>query len=167
MIINNSNGNNEAGLIGRKEKIKNIKRDIKNQKIQFQKLHKQSAKLEKSIEKTKQDIVHLDSQVKDSSTNLAEIDQYLVQEGFQQSQFTGSISVAKKSIEENEQEIRSRVLLIDTLKSEIVKEEQILNKHAKEQTKKSAELIKIQSNRDQLHVCLVFVLLLQFLILKY
>jgi len=47
MIINNSNGNNEAGLIGRKEKIKNIKRDIKNQKIQFQKLHKQSAKLEK------------------------------------------------------------------------------------------------------------------------
>jgi len=42
MIINNSNGNNEAGLIGRKEKIKNIKRDIKNQKIQFQKLHKQS-----------------------------------------------------------------------------------------------------------------------------
>jgi len=41
--------------------------------------------------------------------------------------------------------------LIDTLKSEIVKEEQILNKHAKEQTKKSAELIKIQSNRDQLY----------------
>ena len=151
MIINNSNGNNEAGLIGRKEKIKNIKRDIKNQKIQFQKLHKQSAKLEKSIEKTKQDIVHLDSQVKDLSTNLAEIDQYLVQEGFQQSQFTESISVAKKSIKENEQEIRSQVLLIDTLKSEIVKEEQILNKHAKEQTKKSAELIKIQSNRDQLH----------------
>jgi len=151
MIINNSNGNNEAGLIGRKEKIKNIKRDIKNQKIQFQKLHKQSEKLEKSIEKTKQDIVHLDSQVKDLSTNLAEIDQYLVQEGFQQSQFTGSISVAKKSIKENEQEIRSQVLLIDTLKSEIIKEEQILNKHAKEQTKKSAELIKIQSNRDQLH----------------
>ena len=52
MIINNSNGNNEAGLIGRKEKIKNIKRDIKNQKIQFYKLHKQSTKLEKSIEKT-------------------------------------------------------------------------------------------------------------------
>ena len=151
MIINNSNGNNEAGLIGRKEKIKNIKRDINNQKIQFQKLHKQSTKLEKSIKKTKQDIVHLDSQVKDLSTNLAEIDQYLVQEGFQQSQFTGSISVAKKSIKENEQEIRSQVLLIDTLKSEIIKEEQILNKHAKEQTKKSAELIKIQSNRDQLH----------------
>jgi chromosome segregation protein len=151
MIINNSNGNNEAGLIGRKEKIKNIKRDIKNQKIQFQKLHKQSAKLEKSIEKTKQDIVHLDSQVKDLSTNLVEIDQYLVQEGFQQSQFTEAISVAKKSIKENEQEIRSQLLLIDTLKSEIVKEEQILNKHAKEQTKKSAELIKIQSNRDQFH----------------
>jgi len=151
MIINNSNGNNEAGLIGRKEKIKNIKRDINNQKIQFQKLHKQSTKLEKSIKKTKQDIVHLDSEVKDLSTNLAEIDQYLVQEGFQQSQFTESISVAKKSIKENEQEIRSQVLLIDTLKSEIVKKEQILNKHAKEQTKKSAELIKIQSNRDQLH----------------
>ncbi|MFL3044362.1 MAG: chromosome segregation protein SMC [Candidatus Neomarinimicrobiota bacterium] len=151
MIINNSNGNNEAGLIGRKEKIINIKRDIKNQKIQFQKLHKQSTKLEKSIEKTKQDIVHLDSQVKDLSTSQTEIDQYLVQEGFQQSQFTESISVAKKSIKENEQEIRSQVLLIDTLKSEIVKEEQILNKHAKEQTRKSAELIKIQSNRDQLH----------------
>ena len=151
MIINNSNGNNEAGLIGRKEKIKNIKRDIKNQNIQFQKLHKQSTKHEKSIEKTKQDIVHLDSQVKDLSTSLAGIDQYLVQEGFQQSQFTESISVAKKSIKENEQEIRSQVLLIDTLKSEIVKKEQILNKHAKEQTKKSAELIKIQSNRDQLH----------------
>ena len=151
MIINNSNGNNEAGLIGRKEKIINIKRDIKNQKIQFHKLHKQSTKLEKSIEKTKQDIVHLDSQVKDLSTSQTEIDQYLVQEGFQQSQFTESISVAKKSIKENEQEIRSQVLLIDTLKSEIVKEEQILNKHAKEQTRKSAELIKIQSNRDQLH----------------
>ena len=41
--------------------------------------------------------------------------------------------------------------MIDTLKSEIAKEEQILNKHAKEQTRKSAELIKIQSNRDQLH----------------
>ena len=151
MIINNSNGNNEAGLIGRKEKIINIKRDIKNQKIQFQKLHKQSTKLDKSIEKTKQDIVDLDSQVKDLSTSQTEIDQYLVQEGFQQSQFTESISVAKKSIKENEQEIRSQVLLIDTLKSEIVKEEQILNKHAKEQTRKSAELIKIQSNRDQLH----------------
>jgi chromosome segregation protein len=151
MIINNSNGNNEAGLIGRKEKIINIKRDIKNQKIQFHKLHKQSTKLEKSIEKTKQDIVHLDSQVKDLSTSQTEIDQYLVQEGFQQSQFTESISVAKKSIKENEQEIRSQVLLIDTLKSEIAKEEQILNKHAKEQTRKSAELIKIQSNRDQLH----------------
>ena len=151
MIINNSNGNNEAGLIGRKEKIINIKRDIKNQKIQFQKLHKQSTKLDKSIEKTKQDIVDLDSQVKDLSTSQTEIDQYLVQEGFQQSQFTESISVAKKSIKENEQEIRSQVLLIDTLKSEIVKEEKILNKHAKEQTRKSAELIKIQSNRDQLH----------------
>ena len=78
MIINNSNGNNEAGLIGRKEKIINIKRDIKNQKIQFQKLYKQSTKLEKSIEKTKQDIVHLDSQVKDLSTSLAEIDQYQI-----------------------------------------------------------------------------------------
>ena len=41
--------------------------------------------------------------------------------------------------------------MIDTLKTESVKEEQTLNKHAKEQTRKSAELIKIQSNRDQLH----------------
>ena len=151
MIINNSNGNYEAGLIGRKEKINNIKRDIKNQEIQFQKLHKQSTKLVKSIEKTKQDISHLDIQIKDLSINLTGIDQYLIKEGFQHRQFTESINVAKKSIKENEREIRSQLFLIDTLKSEIAKEEQILNKHAEEQAKKSAELIKLQSNRDQLH----------------
>ena len=79
MIINNSNGNNDSGLIGRKEKIKNIKLDIRNHKNQFQKLHKRSAKLEKSIEKTKLDIVSLDDQVNDLSTNLAEIDRNLIQ----------------------------------------------------------------------------------------
>ena len=151
MIINNSNGNNEAGLIGRKENIKIIKRDIINQKIQFQKLQMQSAKLEKYIEKAKQDSVHLDNQVEELSNGLAEIDGYLVREGFQQSQFTESIVAVKKLIKENEQEIRRQLLLIKTLKSELANEEQILNKHAKEQTKKSDDLIKFQSKRDQLH----------------
>ena len=151
MIINNSNGNNEAGLIGRKENIKIIKRDIINQKIQFQKLQMQSAKLEKYIEKAKQDSVHLDNQVEELSNGLAEIDGYLVREGFQQSQFTESIVAVKKLIKENEQEIRRQLLLIKTLKSELANEEQILNKHAKEQNKKSDDLIKFQSKRDQLH----------------
>ena len=151
MIINNSNGNNEAGLIGRKENIKIIKRDIINQKIQFQKLQMQSAKLEKYIEKAKQDSVHLDNQVEELSNGLAEIDGYLVREGFQQSQLTESIVAVKKLIKENEQEIRRQLLLIKTLKSELANEEQILNKHAKEQTKKSDDLIKFQSKRDQLH----------------
>ena len=151
MIINNPNGNNEVGLIGRKEKIKIIKRDIRNQKIQFQKLQEQSKKLEKSIQKIKQDIVYLDNQIKELANGLAEIEGYLFREGFQQSQLTESIVAAKKSIKEYEQEIRSQLLLIKTLKSEIAKEEQILNKHAKEQTKKSNELRKVQSKRDQLH----------------
>ena len=151
MIINNSNGNNDSGLIGRKEKIKNIKLDIRNHKNQFQKLHKRSAKLEKSIEKTKLDIVSLDDQVNDLSTNLAEIDRNLIQEGFQQNQFTESINDAKNSIKENEQETISQSLLIKTLNLEIAKEEQTLRKHAEQQTRKSDELIKIQSKRDQLH----------------
>ena len=41
--------------------------------------------------------------------------------------------------------------MIDTLKLEIAKQEQILRKHTKEQTKKSDDLIKFQSKRDQLH----------------
>jgi chromosome segregation protein len=151
MIINNSNGNNDSGLIGRREKIKNIKRDIRDQKTQFQKLHIQSAKLEKSIEKTKLDIVSLDDQANDLSINLAEVDRNLVQEGFQKNQFTESIDSANNSIKENEQETISQLLLIETLKLEISKEEQILRKHAKEQTKKSDDLIKFQSKRDQLH----------------
>ena len=151
MIINNSNGNNDSGLIGRKEKIKNIKLDIRNHKNQFQKLHKRSAKLEKSIEKTKLDIVSLDDQVNDLSTNLAEIDRNLIQEGFQQNQFVESINDAKNSIKENEQETISQSLLIETLNLEIAKEEQTLRKHAEQQTRKSDELIKIQSKRDQLH----------------
>ena len=151
MIINNPNGNNEVGLIGRKEKIKIIKRDIRNQKIQFQKLQEQSKKLEKSIQKIKQDIVYLDNQIKELANGLAEIEGYLFREGFQQSQLTESIVAAKKSIKEYEQEIRSQLLLIKTLKSEIAKEDQILNKHAKEQTKKSNELRKVQFKRDQLH----------------
>ena len=151
MIINNSNGNNDSGLIGRKEKIKNIKRDIRNQKNEFQRLHKQSAKLEKLIEKTKLDVASLDGQANDLSINLAEVDRNLVQEGFQKNQFTESIDSANNSIKENEQETISQLLLIETLKLEIAKEEQILRKHAKEQAKKSEDLIKFQSKRDQLH----------------
>ena len=151
MIINNSNGNNDSGLIGRKEKIKNIKRDIRNQKNQFQKLHKQSAKLEKSIEKMKLDIVLLDDQANDLSINLEEVDRNLVQEGFQKNQFTESIDFANNSIKENEQETITQLLLIETLKLDIAKQEQILKKHAKEQTNKSDDLIKFQSKRDQLH----------------
>ncbi|SVA16952.1 uncharacterized protein METZ01_LOCUS69806, partial [marine metagenome] len=151
MIINNSNGNNDSGLIGRKEKIKNIKRDIRNQKNQFQKLHKQSAKLEKSIEKMKLDIVLLDNQANDLSINLEEVDRNLVQEGFQKNQFTESIDFANNSIKENEQETITQLLLIETLKLDIAKQEQILKKHAKEQTNKSDDLIKFQSKRDQLH----------------
>jgi chromosome segregation protein len=70
---------------------------------------------------------------------------------FQKSQFTESIDFANNSIKENEQETISQLLLIDTLKLEIAKQEQILRKHTKEQTKKSDDLIKFQSKRDQLH----------------
>ena len=151
MIIDNSNGNNDTGLIGRKEKIKNIKRDIRDQKNQFQQLHKESTKLEKSIEKTKIDIVSLDDQANDLSINLAEVDRNIVQEGFQKNQFTESIDFANSSIKENEQETITQLLLINTLKLEIAKQEEILKKHTKEQTKKSDNLIKFQSKRDQLH----------------
>ena len=151
MIIDRISSKKNLGLIGRKEKLSLIEKQIKDEKLLLSKLDKELIKVCAAIEKKEKLIQNYQRESMDLSKELMSVNDLLYGLEMQKSTLSESIAGSDAIISQNQKDVKSQEILRKSLKTEIQKDERALERCLKEIMKTSSELSKIQSSRDDLH----------------
>ena len=151
MIIDCKSSKKSLGLIGRKEKLSRIKKQIVSENSLYKNLDKELSKIVLSIDKKKQYKKKYEDELRLFLNSLSEIDDMLMNIESQKHVLSESIAKSDTIISINQKDIKSQTIIRKSLKLYIQKEEGKLNKYLKEIANKGKELLKVQSSRDSLH----------------